>query len=149
MRIIETTTADKIASIAGLTEAHWQEIARNKHLMVLKPDVARYNSLEAAGNLLSLYAYNDADEIIGYSVNILSNHLHYADLRVCANDVLYIAPEYRRSRLGLQLIDRTEEAAKAHGVHMMSWHAKEGTALAGILPRKGCQLQELIFTKEL
>lgn len=149
MRIIETTTADKIARITGLTEAHWEEVARNKHLMVLKPDVARYNALEASGNLLSLYAFNDADEIVGYSVSILSYHLHYADLRVCANDVLYIAPEYRNSRLGLKLIDLTEEAAKAHGAHMMSWHAKDGTALAAILPRKGCQLQELIFTKEL
>jgi hypothetical protein len=46
MRIIETTIADKIEHVPGLLEAHWHESARNKHLMVLKPDVARYQALE-------------------------------------------------------------------------------------------------------
>jgi len=148
MRIVETTIADKIEHVPGLLEAHWHESARNKHLMVLKPDVARYQALEASGALLSLVAYVD-DAIVGYSVNIVSPHLHYADLLCAHNDVLFVAKEYRESPLGLKLIRDTERAAKARGVHLMLWHAKEGTTLANILPKMGCKVQEIIYTKEL
>jgi predicted GNAT superfamily acetyltransferase len=148
MRIIETTIADKIEHVPGLLEAHWHESARNKHLMVLKPDVPRYQALEAAGALLSLVAYVD-EAIVGYSVNIVSPHLHYADLLCAHNDVLFVAKEYRESPLGLKLIRDTERAAKARGVHLMLWHAKEDTTLASILPKMGCRVQEIIYTKEL
>lgn len=148
MRIIETTIADKIEHVPGLLEAHWHESARNKHLMVLKPDVPRYQALEAAGSLLSLVAYAD-DQIVGYSVNIVTPHLHYADLLCAHNDVLFVAKEYRESALGLKLIRDTERAARARGVHLMLWHAKEDTALSNILPKMGCRVQEIIFTKEL
>jgi predicted GNAT superfamily acetyltransferase len=148
MRITETTIADKIEHVPGLLEAHWHESARNKHLMVLKPDVPRYRALEAAGALLSLVAYVD-ETIVGYSVNIVSPHLHYADLLCAHNDVLFVAEEYRKSPLGLKLIRDTERACKARGVHLMLWHAKEDTTLANILPKLGCKVQEIIYTKEL
>jgi predicted GNAT superfamily acetyltransferase len=148
MRIVETTIADKIEHVPGLLEAHWHESARNKHLMVLKPDVVRYQALEAAGSLLSLVAYAD-EEIVGYSVNILSPHLHYAELLCAHNDVLFVAKEHRESALGLKLIRETERAARDRGAHLMLWHAKEQTPLAAILPRMGCKVQEIIFSKEL
>jgi GNAT superfamily N-acetyltransferase len=148
MRILETTIADKIEHVPGLLEAHWHESARNKHLMVLKPDVARYQALEAAGALLSLVAYVD-ETIVGYSVNIVSPHLHYADLLCAHNDVLFVAGEYRTTPLGLKLIRETERAARARGAHLMLWHAKQDTALSNILPRMGCKVQEIIYTKEL
>lgn len=148
MRILETTIADKIEHVPGLLEAHWHESARNKHLMVLKPDVARYQALETAGALLSLVAYVD-DQVVGYSVNVVSPHLHYADLLCAHNDLLFVAEKYRKSPLGLKLIRDTERAAKARGVHLMLWHAKEDTTLANILPKMGCKVQDIIFSKEL
>lgn len=148
MRIIETTIADKIEHVPGLLEAHWHESARNKHLMVLKPDMARYQALEAAGSLLSLVAYVD-DQIVGYSVNIVTPHLHYADLLCAHNDVLFIAKEHRETPLGLKLIRETERAARARGANLMLWHAKPGTALSAILPRLGSKVQEIIYSKEL
>lgn len=148
MRIIETTIADKIERVPALLDEHWHESARNKHLMVLKPDVPRYQALEAAGALLSLVAYV-GEEIVGYSVNIVSPHLHYADLLCAHNDVLFVAKAYRESSLGLKLIRDTERMAKARGAHLMLWHAKEATTLASILPKMGCKVQEIIFSKEL
>lgn len=148
LRILETTIADKIEHVPTLLDAHWHESARNKHLMVLKPDVERYQALEAAGSLLSLVAYV-GDEIVGYSVNIISRHLHYADLIVAHNDVLFVAKEYRDKPLGLRLIRETERACKARGAHLMLWHAKEGTPLDQILPKMGCKVQEIMYSKEL
>ena len=148
MRIIQTTIADKIEHCASLLDAHWEESARNKHLMVLKPDVARYAAMEAAGALLSLVAYIDG-EVVGYSVNIITPHLHYSDMICCMNDVLFTAKEHRQSPLGLKLIRDTERAAKARGAQLMLWHAKEDTSLSCILPKMGCKVQEITYSKEL
>ncbi len=116
--------------------------------MVLKPDLERYVALEAAGALLGLMAYI-GDEIVGYSVNVISRHLHYADLVCAHNDVLFVAAAHRESPLGLRLIRETRRAAKARGAHLMLWHAKEATALANILPKMGCKVQEIIYSEEL
>ncbi|MEC5161710.1 MULTISPECIES: GNAT family N-acetyltransferase [unclassified Janthinobacterium] len=148
MHIIETTIADKIEQAATLLGEHWHESARNKHLMVLKPDLAQYQALEAAGVLVGLVAY-DGDAMVGYSVNIITPHLHYADLMCAHNDVLFVASKYRDTPLGLKLIRETERACKARGARLMLWHAKEDTNLSKILPRIGCRVQEIIYTKEL
>ena len=149
MKIVQTTIADKIEAAASLLDEHWHESARNKHLMVLKPDLAKYEALEAMGNIVGLIAYNNAGEMVGYSVNFISPHMHYADLLCAYNDVLFIASAHRDSRLGLQLIRETERACKARGCHLMLWHAKEDTALSKILPALGCRVQEIVYSKEL
>lgn len=132
----------------ALLEEHWEESAKNKHLMVLKPDRAVYQSLEDRGSLLALFAYSGED-IVGYSINFSHPHLHYSDLTVTYNDVIYIHPDYRKSRLGLTIIKATELEAKKRGSQLMLWHAKENTALSAILPRMGCKVQEIMFSKEL
>lgn len=127
---------------------HWDEVAKNKHLMVLKPDKDVYFKLEAAGSLSVLIAYV-GDEIAGYSINIKTPHLHYADLMCMTNDVIFITKKYRPTPLGLRLIKRTEEEAKKAGAQLMFWHAKQDSSLDKILPRIKYKVQEIVYTKEL
>lgn len=148
IEIRETTIADKIDEANALLVAHWQELAKNKDVMVLKPDVERYALLEAAGSLVSLVAY-DGDRIVGYSVNFLTTNLHYSDLTYVHNDVLFVMPEHRKSSLGMRLIRATEDVARQRGARMVIWHAKEQTALAEILPRLGYGVQDILFSKVL
>jgi len=148
IRIVQTTVADKIESVGALLHEHWAELATNPALMVLKPDAAKYAFMEHAGVLVSLCAY-DGDQMIGYSVNTLSAHLHYADLTVLHNDVLFVSKEYRSGRTGIRLIQATEAAAKEKGAHMMVWHAKPQTALEAILPRVGYRVQDVMFSKAM
>lgn len=146
---IKHSTVDEMLAHAGsLFNAHWQEIALNKQVMVLKPDAERYRAMEANGALLILSAH-DGDDLVGYSVNFVTNHLHYADLRVCSNDLLFITPEYRQGGAGLRLMRATENAAKECGARMMLWHAKPDTALQMILPRMGYGVQDIIYSTEL
>jgi len=148
VRIVETTITDKVDQIAELLRAHWDEIALNKDVMVLKPDVDKYRQLESMGLVLTLVAYDDDDQIIGYSINFIQHHLHYADLKYVANDVLFVRQDLRGStRIGRQLIAETEAKAKAIGAQLVLWHAKEGTALATLLPRIGYQVQDIVFSK--
>ena len=50
MFTIRPTTYAEVTQAAGhLLREHWDEVARNKGVMVLKPDEARYLHLEATG----------------------------------------------------------------------------------------------------
>lgn len=145
---VGTVTREMFSEISEILVEHWEEVAKNKHIMVLKPDIERYLQLQNNGNLLTIIAYAD-DKIVGYSCNIVANHLHYSDLKCMSNDVLFIAKEYRNTPLGLRLIKKTEEKAKKMGVKLMLWHAKQDSALDKILPRMNCKVQDIVYSKEL
>lgn len=132
----------------SIGRAHYQEIALNKVVMRYAPDADRFQRLEDMGNMLSLVAF-DGERVVGYSINLLSTHLHYKELIVMHNDMLYLDPEYRKGRLGLRLIKATQQAAKLRGVRMLTWHAKPDTALALLLPKLGCGVQDILFSEVL
>ena len=89
------------------------------------------------------------DVCIGYSMNIMIHHLHYADLRIAQNDILFVKKELRGVRLGLRLIKVTEDHAKSEGCKLMLWHAKENTALDKLLPKLKYGVQEIMYSKEI
>lgn len=149
MRIEEISVKDFMHEQAHLLHEHWEELATHKAFMVLKPDWAKYAQLEAAGVLLTLGAFTHEGKAVGYSSSIIGNNLHYADLCYAHNDVLFVAKDYRRGRLGLQLIKETERLAKARGAQLMIWHAKEDTALMAVLPRIGYGVQDVLYSREL
>lgn len=146
--ILPSTVAEMEANAGDLFAAHYDEIARNKRVMRLSPDWLRYKALEQSGSLLLLAAWA-GDCIIGYSASFVVTHLHYSELLYCHNDVLFVAKEYRRGRLGLGLIRATEREAKKRGAQMVSWHAKQGTALEALMPRLGYGVQDIIYSREV
>lgn len=134
-----------------LFELHRDELTTNKELMKLSPDWQAYATLNAMGKLLVVTAWEcgpHEPELVAYSVNVMTRHLHY-DLLVCQNDVLYLSPAHRGSRTGVRLIQRTEHEAKVEGAQLMLWHAKPDTTLDRILPRIGCRMQDIVYSKEL
>ena len=147
-KITESSIRDLFEDSDSLFIDHWDEVAKNKHLMALAPDKERYFALEDAGQLVTLIAWA-GDEIVGYSCNILSPHLHYKNLMCGYNDVIFVAKEYRNSPLGIKLIKHTEAVLKKYGAKLMLWHAKKDSALDKILPRMKCNIQEIIYSKEL
>lgn len=126
---------------------HWDEVAKNKQIMQLKPDHAGYRRIEGNGGLLILGAYRDC-KMVGYSFNFIAPHLHYADLIVCNNDILFVDKKHRQSPIGLQLIRKTEATARQCGARLMLWHAKQGTSLDRILQRK-YNVQDIIYSREI
>ncbi len=151
MHEFKQLTVDQLTSdpaVVELFHAHWDEIALNKELMRLKPMLDKYYDIEANGMLLIIGAYADG-ELVGYSVNFLNQHLHYADLWVCMNDIVFISQDMRKSGIGIGLLKRTEELAKERGAQMMLWHVKQNTALSALLPRIGYGVQDIVFSKGL
>lgn len=127
---------------------HREELATDKALMVLKPDFDKYYALDEMRELLVIGAYR-GDTLIGYSVNIVTNNLHYAGLRMCQNDVLFLAKDERKGAAGLRLIRKTQELAKLEGAQIMLWHAKPETNLDQLLPRMGGTVQDVIWKVNL
>ena len=88
--IIRLCTLDEFKVVAShLFEEHYEEIARNKQVMKLKPNWQLYDQMDATGWLYIYIAMQD-NVCIGYSMNIMMHHLHYADLRIAQNDVLFV-----------------------------------------------------------
>ena len=146
---IKLATVDEMLAEASiLFEEHFEEIARNKQVMKLKPDELTYRKMEDAGQIFILSA-RQSDVLIGYSVNFVTNHLHYADLRIAQNDLLFISKEHRGGRIGLKLIRETERHATSLGGKLMLWHCKENTTLSALLPRINYGVQDIIYSKEL
>ena len=131
-----------------LFQEHYEEIALRKDLMELRPNWPMYDALDQSGSLF-IYLAMQGDVCIGYSMNLVANHLHYADLKYSQNDVLFIKKEFRGGRIGLRLMKITEEHAKSLGCKVMLWHAKERTTLAALLPRLKYGVQDIMFSKEL
>jgi len=146
---IKLATVDEmLAEASVLFEEHYEEIARNKQVMKLKPDEKTYYQMEKSNRIFILSARQD-DALIGYSVNFVTNHLHYADLKLAQNDLLFISKEHRGGRLGLKLIRETENHATTLGCKLMLWHCKENTTLSAIMPRLKYGVQDIIYSKEL
>ena len=140
--------------------AHYREIALNPAVMKLNPDWKKYYVLEEKDQLACLGVWRFG-ELVGYSVNIIQQHLHYSELTYLANDVLFLAEVERRDGTGAMLIDATIEMARTLECQMITFHAKPGTALAQMLggpgfhveqekePRSGFVVQDIVFSKVL
>lgn len=145
---IRPSSVAEMRSLAGaLFAAHYEEVAKNRQTTPLDPHWGRYEALEDSGQLIALAAW-EGDRIIGYSVCLVTENLHYGSTVMAHNDVLYVEPAHRRSRLGLQLMRESERLAVARGAKRMTWHAKEGTALAAILPKIGYGVHEIVFARD-
>ncbi len=144
--IREIVASECIEHAAPLLLEHWEEVAKNKQVMVLNPDVERYRLMESAGMVMSLGAFIDG-EMVGYSVSFIGTHLHYAGLIYANNDVIYVRKDCRNGKAGVQLIKETERMAKERGAKLMLWHAKESTAFDSLLPRLGYGVQDVIYSK--
>lgn len=142
--IREMSIDDLFAHARVLLKAHHEESAGNQDLMTLNLDENRYRNLELAGHIIVLGAWLN-NHLIGYSVNLISTHLHSAELVVCVNDLLFIDKAYRKGRTGLNLIRATETASKSRGARMILWGAKPNTRLNKLLTALKCCELETIY----
>jgi GNAT superfamily N-acetyltransferase len=145
---IRYITAHDLAAHSELFTPHYNEVAKNKEVMVLNPDYEKYYALEKLGALLVI-GVDYGEELVGYSLNFIHYNLHYSDLKVCQNDLLFLLPAHRESTAGLRLIKETEKRAVLHGCKLMLWHAKEGSPLDNILHRRKYPVQDIIYSKQL
>lgn len=97
--------------------------------------------------LLLLAAFLDG-ALVGYAVTFLVTHMHACESLYGQNDVLFVDKGHRGKGVGLRLVRETERLAVSRGARMVTWGARKGSELAGLLPKIGYRATELLFTKE-
>ena len=140
---------DMLDQMWPLLSAHVRELATHPDIMHLAPLVDVYRRLEDEGRLLSVVLEHSEAGLVGYSINIVTQNLHYGALTMCQNDVIYVTPSYRSEGGGRQLIKATEIAAQQAGCGMVLLHAKPDTMLDLILPSFGYNTQDVVYSKVL
>lgn len=147
-RVVNIT--EHVDAIWPLLEAHRHELATHPDIMPLEPMIGVYQDLEVQNRLLSIILEHPEAGIVGYSVNIISQNLHYGSLKTCQNDVVFVSSSYRQEGGGSLLMKAVEQNAKHDGCKMILLHAKQGTALDRMLRASpDFEVQDIIYSKVL
>lgn len=133
---------------AVLCVRHWNEIAHNKSLIPLDPDWDRYAAFAQMG-LLTIATARHEGALVGYQIYIVMPHLHYKQSLTAMSDVVYLAPEHRKGRAGIRLMDCAEDELKRIGVQRVMQNVKFTNDWGSILERKGYKPFEKIYAKIL
>lgn len=137
-----------LPNVKELLLEHYEELTLNKAKIKLKPVWVRYETME---NFNQFYAITVRDDnvIVGYSGFIVQPHLHYEDVIVAQNDVLFLKKEYRLGTTGIRLLKYSEQCMKDLGVNKITWHVKYSNDFRSILYRMGYLDEDVILGKML
>ena len=130
-----------------LLHAHYDEIAHYKDIP-LDPDRQAYEHAEDAGFLRVFTARRDG-VLIGYSIYFVRFNIHYKSSFQAVQDILFLLPQYRHSRVGLRLISYCDEELKAEKVQVVYHHVKQEHNFGPLLEHLGYKLIDLIYGKRL
>lgn len=140
---------DVIEEMKPMFERHWQELARNQEMIKLDPDYERYLAVDKLG-ILRMFMAREDGKIIGYAVYFVSPHMHYRNDTWAVSDILWVSPEKRRGRVGIDLLRFVETSLREEGVSVMHTTGKEAhPALATVLDHLGHARIEFGFAKVL
>lgn len=131
-----------------LLTSHYNELTLNKHAIKLNPDWDRYFELESKNKFHCFTARNDS-VLVGYSAFFVDSHIHYRDLLVAANDVLFLREDLRLGTTGIRLIKFSEQQLKLLNVNKITWHVKFAKDFRVILHRMGYSDEDTIVGKIL
>ena len=127
-----------------LLELHYNEIAKNKQLMIMNPDEAVYKQLD--GKLLLVCA-RDNKKLVGYFLWIMTTALHYKHVKTAEEDLHYLLPDYRLGMNGYLFIKEACKLAKEHGAQLLIMREKIGHSHPAIMQRLGFAPTDLVYTK--
>lgn len=127
---------------------HYEELTLNKNKVKLNPNWNRYFELEAQGKL-HLFTLRDQTKLVGYSVFFLDKHIHYDDLMVATNDIIYLKKDERLGIAGIKLLKFSEQQMKLLGADKITWHIKMSQDFRPILHRMGYVDEDVIVGKVL
>lgn len=145
----EPLTPSLLEEMRPMNEAHYKEIAHYKDIP-LKIDRQRYLALEAAG-ILRCYTVRDQDDhrLVGYAVFIVQFNMHYSDSLQAAQDVIFLAPEYRGQFLGSRFINWCDDRLRDEGAQAVYQHVKVAHDFGKLLERLGYEPVDIIYARRL
>lgn len=135
---------DAIDEARPLLRRHWEEIAKNKALLKLDPDMETYDRI--GENLLLITARRDG-HLVGYFLWFLIKHPHYKHVSVAEEDLHFLLPEYRRGLAGYMLMKAACQAAFESGAKLLVAREKIGHEHPAIMKRLGFVPTDIVYTR--
>ena len=134
--------------LKSLLDKHYEELTLDKDVVKLDPIWSLYGELEEK-NQFFLFTARDEDVLVGYSAFFMKQHIHYKDLIVATNDVIFLKKEYRLGITGIKLLKYSEQKVKELGAKKITWHVKYSNDFRPILHRMGYSDEDVIVGKIL
>lgn len=145
----ENLSDELISEITPLLISHYDEIAKYKDIP-LAPDFSKYSQFEQTGMLRIFTARDESGKIHGYAVFIVNWNAHYSKSLQAVQDILFIEKSSRGARVGIGLVQFSDQQLKDEGVQVCYQHVKlEHPALGRLLQTQGYEPIETIFGKRL
>ena len=138
--------SDCCGQMSALWDEHWEEVALNRDVIKLDPDLDQYAELESRG-ALHVVVGRAASEIVGYHISIIRPHLHYRQSLSAFTDVYFIRQAHRKGMTGVRLLKEVEATLKARGVQKMFTGTKVSLDMGLIFERLGWTETERLYTK--
>jgi len=140
--------SDVIDECADVIYNHWEDIALNKDTIALDPDWDAYKKLSDAGVLLIVTSrYNK--QLVGYSVYLIGESLHYKGLKIAESDIFWLDKEYRKGMTGIKMMKFAEKALKDVDVDRVMSKIKIHKDVSPVFERLGYTAIEKIYSKGL
>lgn len=138
--------SDYYRDCQALWVEHYDEIAVQKDRMEMKPDVAGYMALEAAGRLQILTVRDDG-RMVGYLLTVIRPHLHYANVLSGFEDAYFLSKTHRRGMTGVKLIREGIRYMRAVGVQKAFFMTKASLDMGRIFERLGFTKSDIVYSK--
>jgi GNAT superfamily N-acetyltransferase len=146
---VEPYSPELLEDIRPLLDEHWREVAHYPDIP-LAPRWEVYAETAARG-ALRIYTARVDGVLVGYSVHVVAPALHYGTTLTATEDLVFVAPPYRRSRLGWGLITFADEQLRDEGVQVAYRHVKQKPELdfSPLLERMGYEQIDRIMGRRL
>lgn len=134
--------------VEALAKLEWEEVQHNKEERTLSPDWDLYMLLEDKGYLM-IFTVRDSGKLVGYFFATISPNLHCKGDFVVANDAIFLHPDYRKSRIGVNLFKFTEKCLAESGYNFLYVSTTERNKIDGLMSYLGYEKVETRFLKRI
>ena len=142
----EEKIADILEDLKPLLLKHWEELANHKTDRPLDPDYVGYQTLNDLG-ILKMFTVRVDDVLVGYSIWLVTNHLHYKTWKYAVADIYWLHPDNRKTGMSFDFFFHTEDWLKAQGVKSITVQDKVNHSHSKFFNRIGYKPIEQVYEK--
>lgn len=140
--------SNAIEEMRLLYPAHWAELSHDRDTLPLDVNYAGYETLEAAGALLTVVARFEG-QLAGYHLFILKAPITSQESRVAYGSLIYLKPRFRKGFNGIRFLRYAESACRNAGAKGVYVSSTTRRPFGKLLERMGFNEVERTFFKVL